>query len=76
MKLLSYEEWIKQNPEAKEECDNCFGTGKTDCPHCNQEMDCEKCDGIGHYGRRLYREQLGKDRNLVQFAQEHGLISI
>jgi hypothetical protein len=28
-------------------CPECDGTGRADCPHCEQEMDCEGCGGKG-----------------------------
>ena len=80
MKVLSYKEWIALNPECKKTCESCGGSGK-DWRIIRQGgktvkyyISCYDCDGDGHSGRELYLEQLEKDRKLVQFAQEHGLI--
>lgn len=77
MKLLTYDEWIALNPEAKTPCESCKGTGKRKSDNIKLEgmfFPCEDCGGDGHYGRDKYREQLEKDSKLVKFAQEHGLI--
>lgn len=33
--------------EAVVQCDECGGTGETECFHCGHDMDCEECDGSG-----------------------------
>lgn len=49
MTTLSYQEWIKQNPQELEEikCSRCDGTGEEECPHCGSITECEKCHGEG-----------------------------
>lgn len=31
----------------EEVCQECGGEGYTTCPHCGQDMECDKCDGTG-----------------------------
>lgn len=33
--------------EKASKCRECFGSGKAECPHCEQEMQCDECDGTG-----------------------------
>lgn len=35
------------------ECYSCYGSGEAECPHCNQDMTCEECDGSGLDSERI-----------------------
>lgn len=40
--------------DADEPCPDCEGSGRDYCPHCDQEMDCETCDGEGTTGKTIH----------------------
>ncbi len=40
------EDGVAREPE-EEACPDCKGTGSSECYACNQETECEKCDGSG-----------------------------
>lgn len=68
---MSYEEWIKQNPDVElreKECPECSGDGTITCFHCGSEYDCEKCDGKGvlSSAREEYETQRKKDLKLLR----------
>ena len=69
--FLTYEEWLKKNPDAEleeVECEDCEGTGRTECFHCGHEMECENCEGTGksQSARSLYEEQLSHDKRILE----------
>jgi hypothetical protein len=39
------------------ECHKCLGSGTQCCPHCDQDMDCEDCDGTGEALQAAYNCQ-------------------
>lgn len=51
--ILNYREWqtaVMDGFKAQhneQNCPDCNGTGETICYHCNQDMECEECDGKG-----------------------------
>jgi hypothetical protein len=65
-RFLTYEEWLKEHPElADVECEECDGSGVTECWYCNDPHICKACEGTGKAARKIYREQLKRDkRNL------------
>lgn len=67
---MTYEQWLKANPEVEmeeEDCPDCDGTGEVTCHCCGHEHDCDKCDGIGVVkgAKQMYLEQLAKDKEAV-----------
>lgn len=68
-KQLTYEQWLKANPDiaaAEEDCINCNSTGRDTCHCCGNDIDCEECGGIGkiNSARKLYEAQLERDEGL------------
>jgi hypothetical protein len=53
--LSALREWAGEDlyttGDVPEDCPDCEGSGRDDCPHCDQEMDCETCDGAGNTGK-------------------------
>ena len=50
---MSYQEWLKRQPdiaEAVETCPECGGCGYIICDHCRSSVYCEVCDGRGKVG--------------------------
>ena len=69
--FLSYEEWIKLNPELleqEEECDECDGQGTKECSECGQDIECEECEGTGkqNSAKLIYDKQLKKEKERLK----------
>jgi hypothetical protein len=69
-KFLSYDEWLEQNPDAKQseqKCTACNGSGIVVCFHCGNDSSCEDCEGEGviQSAREEYERQLTIDRARV-----------
>ena len=74
-KFLSFDEWLDLNPDAETqdgECDDCEGTGFSECFHCGHEMECETCEGsgVGSSARATYEDQLRHDKKVLRKYQE------
>ncbi len=74
IKLMIYEEWLKNNPalrdeKTEEQCNECNGTGESECRYCGGEVNCEWCDGGGtvmlNKTRAMYDAQIAKDNSLI-----------
>lgn len=72
--FMTYEEWLKANPDIKEEeteetCTECGGDGEVECWHCGSAMDCEACDGTGkvkgYESHKLYEQQIERDKKIL-----------
>ncbi|MFH1186157.1 MAG: hypothetical protein V1755_14130 [Chloroflexota bacterium] len=59
---------VLAGPEIKTSCDACDGSGEVECPHCEYENPCRKCNGKGAFtvcdppasgGQRYYRRPDG-----------------
>jgi len=68
-KFLSFNEWLKQNPDVldqEENCTDCDGEGTIECMRCGHEEMCEKCGGSGtkNNPKDLYKQQRERDKEL------------
>jgi hypothetical protein len=70
-RVISYDEWIEDNPEFEDShCKDCKGLGRVevlcecDCgKHSHErEVACTGCDGSGNSGRAAYRAAARRDR--------------
>lgn len=73
-KPISFDEWIKLNPEvvdAEKECEECYGEGFEECYACGHEADCEYCGGAGIVNRAKdqYDRQVKRDAENWKKAQ-------
>ncbi len=79
--IISFEDWIKKNPEieeeekeSKEKCPDCHGDGWVECSECGHESKCENCDGTGVITREsaeiIYYRQVEQDRQKCLQYQE------
>lgn len=73
--LAALREWagcdLYVTGEMPEDCPDCEGSGRDDCgrddcPHCDQEMDCETCGGWGTIGNMK--------RGLVEAERREGVV--
>jgi len=68
-KFLSFDEWMKENPEVLDEesdCEDCDGEGSKICFSCGHEAECETCGGAGttNDAKFLYNQQKKRDEKL------------
>lgn len=80
MKLLdhaAFERWRKANLDLVEQleqtdCQECHGSGVSECWECHSQIDCPECDGTGKGGdvefklRRIYLEQQKVDAKKLE----------
>lgn len=64
--FLTFEEWLKVNPEYKDKtrkCEECDSTGWADCPECGNTQPCGACDGEGRIeiAYEVYQQQKHQD---------------
>lgn len=67
---ISYDEWIKLNPDAEEQeedCEECDGDGIIVCFNCGNDMGCTECGGTGkkRSSRKIYQSQKLRDLELL-----------
>jgi DnaJ-class molecular chaperone len=65
-RILTFEEWLKANPEYKNKtrkCEECDGVGISECSECLQEITCDWCDGEGKVwiAQEVYWHERRKD---------------
>lgn len=53
-RIMTFNEWVRRNDDLYDElatgevtCLECDGYSEKPCPHCNQDMGCDECDGRG-----------------------------
>lgn len=75
-KPISFDEWIKLNPEvakAEEKCGGGGGNGSKTCYGCGSKCrcDCEECDGKGSINLAMdkYDQQVKRDAEKWQKVQ-------
>ena len=75
LKQLSYEDWLKENPDIEmqeQDCLECGGSGQTSCYHCGNDMDCEEGEGSVKIktARKIYEAQKERDSKLLSRYSE------
>lgn len=68
---IDYEEWLRRNPDValqEETCDDCDGTGVSECFHCGSEIECETCggDGVINSAKEQYDQQVKHDKQVLR----------
>lgn len=73
MRHLSFEEWLRVNPDVRDtaKCEMCNGHGKHEC-ECGDDHRCMNCYGRGYVeeqARKIYHKQLDKEKaSLVKWG--------
>lgn len=70
-RFMTYKKWLKQNPEAEleeEECDKCNGEGDIECHNCGHLSECQECGGEGYIktARQQYNDALERDKQKLE----------
>lgn len=68
---IDFDKWKIINDikgEKGERCRECKGAGYTECFNCNQDIECEECNGTGVFDgyEQDYKVQYGIDREKIK----------
>jgi len=65
MKFLTFDEWIHNQPELKDDdCEECEGDG-SDIDDDDEWIECYECGGTGSAHYTEYELQIKKDKKLL-----------
>ncbi len=70
--FIPFHEWIQRNPDLKENCPECRGTGKHSCS-CGHQHNCARCIGNGWLeskARQVYKTECEKATAILATATE------
>ena len=68
MKLLTFNEWLHNQPDdlKADECKKCEGYGFVESPISDRYDDCKSCGGTGNAHYKEYESQIEKDKILLR----------
>ena len=74
--VLTFLQWKDANPDLVEDdsrnsCPECDGSRLIECFHCQQDMDCDLCEGTGRLDKKqslfmMYSAQKLSDQKALQ----------